>query len=130
MLKTKDESKYQELTNANSLYNEARNEISKLQESIHIVNTDNVKLRTALVTTELRYDDLTREYKMHRANLEQAHEAKLLVKLSELQEARDSLRALERERDEWRANEETLRNDLYFLKEINVKSHEITRNEY
>ena len=53
----------------------------------------------------------------------------MLVKQSELQEARESLRAIERERDEWRAKEEQLRDDLYFLKEINVKSHEITKAE-
>lgn len=32
MLKSKDESKYEELGSVNSLYNEARNEIEKLRE--------------------------------------------------------------------------------------------------
>lgn len=130
MLKRKDESKFEEIGSVNSQYNEARNEIAKLQEQIHVINTDNIKLRTALVTTEMRYDDLGREFKMYKSNLEQAHEAKLLVKNSELEQARKCLRLIEKERDEWREKEESLRNDLYFLKEINIKSHEITRTEY
>lgn len=77
-----------------------------------MINTENVKLRTALATTEMRYEDLGREFRMHRTNMDQAHEAKMLVKQSEFQEVRDSLRLIERERDEWRAKEESLRNDL------------------
>lgn len=130
MLQKRDEAKSEEVGSANSLYNQARNEITRLQEQIHVINTDNVKLRTALSTTELRYDDLGREFKMFKSSMEQAHEAKMLMRNSELQEARESLKAIERERDEWRAKEEQLRNDLYFLKEVNVKSHEITRVEY
>ena len=70
MLKKRDDSKTEEMSSANSLYNHAREEIAKLQEQIHIINTDNLKLRTALATTEMRYDDLGREFKLFRTSME------------------------------------------------------------
>lgn len=67
---------------------------------------------------------------MYKVNIERANSAKLFTKESELLEIRDKLIQLEKERDQWKAKEETLRNDLFFLKEVNMKSHEITRTEY
>jgi hypothetical protein len=64
---------------------------------------------------------------MYRVNIERAHDARIFTIQSDFIQTRDRVVFLEKERDAWRAKEETLRNDLHFLKEVNIKSHEITR---
>ncbi len=130
MLRTKDKSKFDELSNINQMYTDARRECDRLLEVNLNLTTDGVKLRTALSTMEQRFEDLTKEFNMYKINSERANDAKIFVKQSEILESRDKLIQLEKERDSWRAKEESLRNDLLFLKEVNMKSHEITKNEY
>lgn len=57
MIKSKDQVKFEEVSNVNQMYTEARKECDRLLEVNSKLTTDTVKLRTALATIEQRFED-------------------------------------------------------------------------